>query len=72
MCKLTNGVTDNLLNKYKDLVSKYRYRVYVVDFSNITEEEYLLHERKQWYMTAEEMKTFGVVDKIIGVDCDDY
>ena len=28
-----------LLNKYKDLVSKYRYRVYVVDFSNISEEE---------------------------------
>lgn len=28
-----------LINKYKDLVSKYRYRVYVVDFSNVPEEE---------------------------------
>ena len=45
---------------------------FVLSHTNITEEEYLLHERKQWYMTAEEMKTFGVVDKIIGVDCDGY
>lgn len=29
----------SLLNRYKDLVSKYRYRVYVVDFSNVSEEE---------------------------------
>ena len=29
----------SLLNRYKDLVNKYRYRVYVVDFSNVTEEE---------------------------------
>ena len=27
----------SLLNRYKDLVNKYRYRVYVVDFSNVTE-----------------------------------
>ena len=31
----------NLINRYKDLVSKYRYRVYVVDFSNVSEEELL-------------------------------
>lgn len=30
-----------LLNKYKDLVDKYRYRVYVVDFSDIPLEELL-------------------------------
>lgn len=29
----------SLINRYKDLVSKYRYRVYVVDFSNVSEEE---------------------------------
>lgn len=29
----------SLLNRYKDLVNKYRYRVYVVDFSNVSEEE---------------------------------
>ena len=29
----------SLINKYKDLVSKYRYRVYVVDFTNVDEEE---------------------------------
>ena len=31
----------SLISRYKDLVSKYRYRVYVVDFTNITEEELL-------------------------------
>ena len=30
-----------LLNKYKDLVDKYRYRVYVVDFSDVPLEELL-------------------------------
>ena len=29
----------SLIYRYKDLVSKYRYRVYVVDFSNVPEEE---------------------------------
>ena len=29
----------SLINRYKELVSKYRYRVYVVDFSNVPEEE---------------------------------
>ena len=29
----------SLINKYKDLISKYRYRVYVVDFTNVDEEE---------------------------------
>ena len=29
----------SLINRYKDLVSKYRYRVYVVDFFNVSEEE---------------------------------
>lgn len=29
----------SLINKYKDLISKYRYRVHVVDFTNVDEEE---------------------------------
>ena len=29
----------NLINRYKDLVSQYRYRVYVVDFSDVSVEE---------------------------------
>ena len=33
-----------LINKYKNLITKYRYRAYVVDFSDISEEE--LIERK--------------------------
>ena len=31
----------SLINKYDDLVDKYRYRVYVVDFSDVSEEELL-------------------------------
>lgn len=38
-----------LINKYKDLVSKYRYRVYVVDFSNISEEELLERNSKRGF-----------------------
>ena len=34
-----------LINKYNDLVEKYRYRVYVVDFSQISVEE--LHKRNE-------------------------
>lgn len=45
---------------------------FVLSHTKITEEEFLKHLRKQWYMTAEEMKELGVVKKIIGVDCEDY
>ena len=38
-----------LINKYKDLVSKYRYRVFVVDFSKITEEELLERNSKRGF-----------------------
>ena len=44
----------NLLNKYKDLVSKYRYRVYVVDFSNITEEELKKRNEKRGFRKVPE------------------
>lgn len=36
-----------LINKYKDLVDKYRYRCYIVDFSNITKEELLERNLKR-------------------------
>ena len=39
---------------------------YVVANTNITEAEYKLHHRKQWYLTAKEMKEKGLIDIIIG------
>ena len=31
----------------------------------ITEEEYEAHNSKQWYLTADEMLNYGIVDKVI-------
>lgn len=39
---------------------------YVVANTNITEAEYKLHHRKQWYLTAKEMKEKGLIDIIVG------
>ena len=41
-------------------------RYYVVSHTNITEEEYRFNERRQWYLTAHDMKEKGLVDIIIG------
>lgn len=38
-----------LVNKYKDLVTKYRYRVFVVDFSNVPEEELLKRNKHRGF-----------------------
>lgn len=46
-----------LIARYKDLVEKYRYRVNVVDFSNVSEEELLRRnsERDQYKKVPEEV-----------------
>lgn len=41
-------------------------RDYVCSHTNITEEEYKTNERRQWYLTAQEMKEKGLIDIIIG------
>lgn len=46
--------TDNLIKNY------------VVSNTSITKEEYEANERKQWYLTAPEMKEKGLIDIIIG------
>lgn len=38
---------------------------YIIDNTNITEALYNEHHRKQWYLSAEEMKNYGLVDYII-------
>lgn len=43
-----------------------RIRDYIIANTNITEELYDAHHRKQWYISAEEMLKYGLIDEIIG------
>ena len=47
-------------------------RDFVISHTKIDKETYLEHNRKQWYMCADEMKKLGVIQNIIGIDCEDY
>lgn len=47
-----------------------RIKKYIIDRSNITEEEYDSKLRVEWYLFADEAKEKGFTDYIIGVDCD--
>lgn len=47
-----------------------RIKNYVVSRTKVTEEEYQQHMRQEWYLFANEAKERGMVDYIIGVDCD--
>lgn len=38
---------------------------YIIENTNITEEEYMSHHRKQWYMDSTSMLNYGLVDEII-------
>lgn len=46
-----------------------RIKQYVLSRTKITSEMYDAQMRKEWYMFADEAKTLGVVDCIIGQDC---
>lgn len=43
---------------------------YIIKNTNISEELYDKHHRKQWYLTAEEMLQYHLVDEIIGKESD--
>ena len=43
-------------------------RQFIIDNTNITAEEYDAQARHQWFLSAEEMKKYNLVDKIYGVD----
>lgn len=45
-------------------------RAFMIENTNISEEEYDKHSRKQWFLKADEMKSAGLIDKIIGKDDD--
>lgn len=47
-----------------------RIKEYVIKNTNITEELYTAHHRKQWYITAEEMLEYHLIDEIIGKESD--
>ena len=50
-------------------VAEQRIRDYVVEHSNISAEEYQEKWRVEWYMFADEAKTHGFCDAIVGEDC---
>lgn len=47
-----------------------RIKEYVIDRTKVTEQEYDTHLRQEWYLFADEAKKYGMVDCIIGEDCD--
>lgn len=47
-----------------------RIKEYVIKKTKVTEDEYETHMRQEWYLFADEAKKYGMVDYIIGVDCD--
>ena len=57
-----NAVRDTMEfnDKYSEMMKQY-----VLSHSKITEEEYEAHNSKQWYLTADEMLNYGIVDKVI-------
>lgn len=52
--------TFHFLERYSDKIKEY-----TLSHSNISEEEYNAMERTEWYMTAEDMLKYGLVDEII-------
>lgn len=50
--------------------SEERIRQYILDHTKIDPELYDSKLRVEWYMFADEAKELGVVDYIVGIDCD--
>ena len=55
---------EDVMNFNKGVDNK--IRDYIIANTNITEELYDAHHRKQWYISAEEMLEYGLIDEIIG------
>jgi len=56
---------------FNDYVDK-QMRQFFIDNTNISPEEFDNHSRKQWFINPAEMKKLGLIDKIIGVDDNEY
>lgn len=48
-----------------------KVRKFIISHTNVSEEEYTQHERKQWFFDAEDMLKYGFVDEIIGKEVDE-
>ena len=59
---------EDVMNFNKDVDKKIRQ--YIIDNTNITDELYDAHHRKQWYITSEEMLEYHLIDEIIGKESD--
>lgn len=55
---------EDVMNFNKGVDNK--IRDYIIANTNITEELYDAHHRKQWYISAEEMLEYGLINEIIG------
>ena len=63
--------TANDIMAFNDSVDK-RIKQFFVDNTNITEEEYDSHSRRQWFLTAKEMVDANLIDEVYGWIESDY
>lgn len=56
--------------QFEMLQSHSKYEHYITKKTNITHEMYNQNLRREWYFYPEEGKDLGVVDYIVGIDCD--
>lgn len=61
------NIVKDTRNFFENIIEK-KVEDYIISNTNISREEYAQHSRVQWYMTAEEMQKYGLIDYIIGVD----
>ncbi len=47
-----------------------KVKQFIISHTNVSEEEYAQHERKQWFLDADDMLKYGFVDEIIGKEDD--
>lgn len=47
-----------------------KVKQFIISHTNVSEDEYMQHERKQWFLDAEDMLKYGFVDEIIGKEDD--
>lgn len=55
--------------EFQDKIEE-RIKDYVISRTKVTEDEYKVHMRQEWYLFADEAKKYGMTDCIIGEDCD--
>lgn len=48
-----------------------KVKKFICSHTNVSEDEYALHERKQWFLDADDMLKYGFIDEIIGKEEDE-